>query len=116
MTLTRDQLRHFRQRLEVLAEQIGTRELVAGDSADVVELDQSRLGRLSRMDALQSQAMSAQGSRRRGELRGRIREALERLRAGDYGDCLECGNPIAPARLEIDPAAALCVGCAEQAE
>jgi DnaK suppressor protein len=77
-----------------------------------VELDQQSVGRLSRMDALQQQAMSkASDSQRQAEIR-RIDAALERLRAGDYGACVRCGEDIADARLALDPAVALCVGCA----
>lgn len=42
--------------------------------------------------------------------------ALARLRAGTYGICQSCGQPIDPARLEILPAAALCVDCQRRAE
>jgi DnaK suppressor protein len=86
------------------------------DAAQTVELDQTRTGRLSRMDALQRQAMAhATEQRRRMELR-RIETALVRLDTGEYGECLECGEMIAAARLRLDPAATLCLACAEQAE
>ncbi len=102
-------LEQHRRRLQALA---GT----AGAAAAVVELDQSRVGRLSRMDALQSQAMSQENLRRRDiELR-RISAAQARVAAGDYGFCLACGEPIAAGRLRIDPAATLCIRCAGQHE
>lgn len=40
-----------------------------------------------------------------------IRAALERLDAGTYGDCTECGRPIDPERLEALPWAAHCIDC-----
>lgn len=84
------------------------------EAAATVELDQQRTGRLTRMDALQSQAM-AEATRQRAERELlRIDSALRRLEAGDYGDCLRCGDPIAPGRLQVDPAATLCIDCAEQ--
>lgn len=77
-----------------------------------VELDQSRVGRLSRMDAMQGQAMSQEAQRRRElELR-QIDAAMQRIEAGDYGYCLDCDEPIAEARLEIDPSTPRCVVCA----
>lgn len=77
-----------------------------------VELDQTSVGRLSRMDALQVQAMAQAGqSRRLVELR-RIQAALKRLDEGDYGFCVRCGEDIARKRLELDPAVATCVTCA----
>ncbi len=89
---------------------------VANEAAATVELDQTRVGRLSRMDAMQAQAMSiATNQRRRQQLR-RIEAALKRIEDDEYGDCLHCGESIAPSRLRIDPAATLCIGCAEQAE
>jgi len=86
------------------------------ENARPVELDQSRVGRLSRQDALQSQALSvASLERNRAEIK-RLRGALARIRDGAFGWCAECGEPIAVARLEIDPAADCCVGCAGRRE
>lgn len=77
-----------------------------------VELDQQSVGRVSRVDALQQQAMAqASETNRQQELR-RIDAALHRLADGDYGFCLACGEEIPPKRLEIDPAASHCVACA----
>ena len=79
-----------------------------------VELDQTRVGRLSRMDAMQDQAMAQEAERRRaGELQ-RIDAALERLKSGDYGYCVSCDEDIAPARLKLDPAVATCINCASR--
>jgi len=77
-----------------------------------VELDQQAVGRLSRMDALQNQAMAkATGARRRAE-RARLEAALARIEEGEFGYCEECGEEIAPGRLRLDPAALRCVDCA----
>lgn len=88
--------------------------LEAGDKDRVqpVELDQSKVGRLSRMDAMQGQAMSAAVRRRRERELLRIDAALERLENGEFGYCIRCGAEIPVRRLEIDPAAAQCTGCA----
>lgn len=75
---------------------------------DPVELDQTRVGRLSRMDALQTQAMALETRRRRDV-------ELARIDAGNYGDCTHCGEPIAPARLDADPTTPLCVNCVRSA-
>ena len=77
-----------------------------------VELDQTRVGRLSRMDALQVQAMAVATDQRRELELKRIDVALERLQAGDYGYCMTCDEEIPAKRLELDPAAVLCVDCA----
>jgi DnaK suppressor protein len=86
------------------------------DQRRPVELDQTRVGRLSRMDALQSQAMSVETDRRRSIELGRIEAALERIAEGDYGYCLVCGEDIALQRLELDPTAATCISCARTSE
>jgi len=88
--------------------------LIAGskEARQAVELDQTKVGRLSRMDAIQGQAMALETDRRRQVELQRIDSALKRLEAGDYGVCVRCGEEIAPARLGFDPAATVCVDCA----
>jgi DnaK suppressor protein len=44
-----------------------------------------------------------------------VEAALERLDAGTYGVCLVCGRAIPPERLEVRPAATMCVACATSA-
>jgi len=90
------------------------KDLEAGTEASrIVELDQTRVGRISRMDALQAQAMSQATNRRREVELRRIAAALKRIEEDDYGHCLNCDELIASGRLEIDPAATLCIKCAE---
>lgn len=101
----RNRLLALKQELEELSE-------MSEGSRTIVELDQQSVGRLSRMDALQGQAMAQASERQRRTDLMRIEAALKRLDDGDYGYCLECGEEIAAKRLEIDPAAALCVTCA----
>lgn len=45
-----------------------------------------------------------------------VKRALGRIEDGTYGECVRCGEPIAPARLEARPEAALCIHCARSAE
>ena len=87
----------------------------AAASRKPVALDQQSVGRLSRQDALQQQAMAnAQEARRRGELQ-RIEKALARIDDESYGWCDECGDSIPKKRLEIDPTAQACATCAGRA-
>ena len=51
-----------------------------------------------------------------GRLLHHIDEALRRLRNNKYGKCVECGNPISPARLEAVPHARMCIKCKEAEE
>lgn len=105
-------LQEFAVRLRQLKSVIEALEGDRRGSSDVVELDQTRTGRLSRMDALQAQQMAKAGhARSKIELR-RIEAALRRIESGDFGDCIDCGNAILLARLEANPTVTLCLACA----
>jgi len=104
-----------RHLLSLLSE-LETLNVDSEDAVATVALDQTKVGRLSRMDALQGQAISQEARRRREATMLKARQALKRLESGDYGDCRECGEWINPQRLEMDPAADLCISCAEAAE
>ncbi|WP_115937793.1 TraR/DksA family transcriptional regulator [Aestuariispira insulae] len=77
-----------------------------------VALDQTMQGRLSRMDAMQGQAMAQETERRRMAEIGRIDAALKRIGQGDYGYCVTCDEPIAEKRLRLDPSIPTCIACA----
>lgn len=77
-----------------------------------VELDQQSVGRLSRMDSLQMQAMAKAVEQRRKVRIVALEQALRRIAGGDYGYCVNCGEFIGMRRLEIDPATPKCVQCA----
>jgi DnaK suppressor protein len=82
------------------------------ESRKPVELDQTQVGRLSRMDAMQLQAMAVETGRRREVELQRIDAALRRMEEDDYGFCTACGEVIPEKRLKLDPAAPLCIDCA----
>lgn len=77
-----------------------------------VELDQQSVGRLSRLDSMQVQAMAKAADARRAQEIRRIDAALARLEAGEYGWCVECGEAVSEKRLATDPAAPRCADCA----
>lgn len=78
----------------------------------IVELDQQAVGRLSRMDALQQQAMAKATEGNRIRDIERIEAALARLSGDEFGYCLECGEDIESKRLEINPTVLTCISCA----
>ncbi|RJS94854.1 TraR/DksA C4-type zinc finger protein [Salinisphaera sp. Q1T1-3] len=86
------------------------------DAAGAVELDQTRQGRLSRMDAMQAQAMSQAARNRARQTLQRVAAARKRLDSPDYGSCLDCEEPIAAARLLYDPTTLRCLDCASARE
>ncbi|MDZ7754418.1 MAG: TraR/DksA family transcriptional regulator [Gammaproteobacteria bacterium] len=106
-------LGHFRALLEARREELLRDSEGAAAAADTVELDQTRQGRLSRMDAMQQQAMAKATNQRRGGELQRIAAALKRIDDGDYGVCVVCDEPIAAGRLEVNPTATRCIRCAE---
>jgi DnaK suppressor protein len=106
----------IRDRLVTLRQELESLSAASDESSQTVELDQSRVGRLSRMDAMQAQAMAKESSRRREDTLRSIADALARLDRDDYGHCQSCDEPIPQGRLEFDPTATLCVRCAEMAE
>ncbi len=106
----------MRERLLKLREDIESVIVLSDTSSQVVQLDQSRLGRLSRMDAMQAQAMAQAVGRRREIMLRKIVAALARIDNGEYGLCRSCEEPIHPNRLEFDPTVLLCIQCATKAE
>ena len=102
----------FKPQLEAELAELRSASQDTAQTRKPVELDQQSVGRLSRMDALQGQAMAQASERQRVAELARIDAAVQRIDAGTYGDCLSCGEEIAPGRLEADPAASLCIACA----
>ncbi|MFK5915737.1 MAG: TraR/DksA family transcriptional regulator [Woeseiaceae bacterium] len=79
-----------------------------------VQLDQSKVGRLSRMDAMQIQQMALEASRRRQEQLQKIETTLKRMESDDYGYCFHCDEEIDVRRLLIDPTNTHCIQCADR--
>lgn len=107
-----EQEKRAHARLIALKDELTALSQTAAEDRKPVDLDPQSVGRLSRQDSLQVQAMAkATDARRAGELR-RIDAALTRIKEGEYGWCVECGEAVSEKRLEIDPAAPRCRACA----
>ena len=98
--------------LEVLAAAIAQ----ACASAGTVELDQSKVGRVSRIDAMQQQAMAQSGHARFMVRKRKLTAALDRIQSGAFGLCCKCKVAIEPERLDADLAAVFCKDCADERE
>jgi DnaK suppressor protein len=109
-------MNRFEQKLIALKKSLLEAQETGDQAEQTVELDQTRVGRLSRMDAMQAQAMSIETGRRRRRKLLQIDAALRRIAEDEYGFCQECGEDIAAARLEVDPTVMLCIVCAEAKE
>lgn len=103
----------YRKKLEEMARDL--RSSLEGSAEDTapVELDTS-IGRLSRMDAIQSQQMAVALKQRQQQQLMRVENALKAIDEERYGKCRKCGAEIAEERLEAQPDAVLCVRCASQ--
>ncbi len=84
----------------------------AKDNRKPIALDQTSVGRLSRMDSLQIQAMDKAADAARAKQILRINAAFARIELDDFGYCVTCDEEIASKRLELDPSTPLCIHCA----
>lgn len=114
MPLTEEELEEFRRLLTEQRDSLLSIQETGNQAANVVELDQTKVGRLSRMDAMQAQAMSQETNRRREIQMQRIRSALDRLDSSGFGYCIACDEEISPERLQIEPSVLVCIHCAEK--
>lgn len=110
--LTEDQRAALRAELDRELAKLEQSMVVTDEALRPVALDQTAVGRLSRMDSLQNQGLT-KNLREREQVRlGLIVEALKRMEAGRYGICEECGGPIAFERLFVMPETPACSACA----
>ena len=107
---------NWHERLLALRAELEGIEQSGAEASAVVELDQAKVGRLSRMDAMQAQAMAKASAARRELTLRRIEAALRRIEEDEFGVCRVCDGPINPKRLEFDPTVELCIACASKAE
>ncbi len=101
----------MRARLKAELEALDSDDDLGRQDQATVALDQQSAGRLSRMDAMQRQAMAQATARRRKARKRQIFAALTRADEGELGYCTDCGDVIAPERLQIDPAVPRCLSC-----
>ena len=83
--LTTDEIEVYRARLLAMRSEIEELLESQGTETGPVQLDQTSVGRLSRMDAMQRQAMAQETERRRHNDLRRIDAALKRIETGEEG-------------------------------
>lgn len=116
MALSKAQLKILRKQLQTEQRMLQVALAQIDQSTQAVELDQNRVGRLSRMDALQGQALAQAGEVRQKQRLQSVTHALTLIEHPDYGRCQHCDQWVAYGRLQIDPTALFCVECAAAAE
>jgi DnaK suppressor protein len=109
--LTEEQITELREELGRELARLDRTMETSREAAKPVELDQTSVGRLSRMDALQNQHMSADLHSRNEARHAQIIDALGRMAEGTYGNCSRCGKEIPYGRLLVFPEARTCAGC-----
>ena len=83
----------------------------ADSAAAPVQLDQTLLGRVSRMDAMQQQSVALSTRQHALVTLKKVNAALQAFEQGDYGYCRRCDEPIGFGRLQAQPESSLCLGC-----
>ena len=102
----------FKARLEAELEELESRQSrIADDLAEPLNADSSEQAIEMEDDA----SLEGQGALIAREIAS-VKRALARIEDGTYGECVRCGEDIAPARLEARPEAALCINCARSNE
>ena len=102
----------FRARLEAELEELEARQArIAEDLAEPLNPDSSEQAIEMEDDA----SLEGQGALVAKEIAS-VKRALARIEDGTYGECVRCGEDIAPARLDARPEAALCIDCARSSE
>lgn len=93
-------LARFREKLLARRGQLLVEDQMSEGDRAPVTLEQDSVGRLSRIDAMQVQAMALAQARRRQTERSAIDAAIARIDVNEFGYCIKCGEDIAIARLE----------------
>jgi DnaK suppressor protein len=109
-----ENLEQIRQLLLNMKSDLQEREKTFKEDGKPVELDQTKVGRISRMDAMQVQQMALDASRRRQLQLVKVDSALHRIETGEYGYCLGCDEEIDIRRLMVDPTNTHCIECADK--
>ncbi|MCP5085874.1 MAG: TraR/DksA family transcriptional regulator [Rhodobacteraceae bacterium] len=110
--ITETELSAFRSQLLDFIMELEKDDVASTDNRSTVVLDQQSVGRLSRMDAMQQQAMANATHQRRLAEIARAKAALARMDQGEFGWCVDCGEDIALKRLKHDPSLPTCITCA----
>lgn len=103
--------------------EIKTRDLIAALEQEIGEAEKHKAppgkldgteGRLSRQDSMMNHEFAKDAQRRRQVRLRMLKEALERMDLGTFGQCANCPNPIEDDRLELQPETLLCSTCAKR--
>ena len=106
----------MRQIIESLIKEIHQELEASADASKTAVTPDSAIGRISRVEAMQTRHIGEASARARKERLALLKKALDAIDDGDYGLCEGCEEPIPFARLKLIPEATLCVACASSIE
>ena len=108
--LTPEQIDQFRAELQRTLIRI-QRSVNGNGNGHIVDLDQSAVGRLSRIEALQNAGFTQDLKARERHQLEEVLAALDRIEQGVYGLCTNCRGPIRFERLQVFPETRTCNSC-----
>lgn len=103
--------------------EIKTRDLVAALEQEIQDAEKHKAppgkldgteGRLSRQDTLMNHEFAKEAQRRRQVRLQLLKDALERMDLGTFGQCANCSAAIENDRLELQPETLVCANCAKR--
>lgn len=115
-SLSATQLKNIQALLLELQAELLEQLSISEEASAVVTLDQTAVGRVSRVDAMQQQSMAV-STRSKANLKlRRVRAAIAAIAREEYGYCASCDEDIGVRRLLAQPEATLCFGCQDKAD
>lgn len=102
---------HFRELLLALNKKLET-SLSSEDPAEESAKPNDAIGLVTRVEAIQTHSMNAATRLQQQKRHRQVQYALQALKQGTYGQCVQCEGEIPKGRLEIMPETRLCVECA----
>ena len=109
--LTKDQVAELAADLDRVLRKLERSMRATEEAMRPVTLDQSAVGRLSRIDSLQNQGLTRNLQERERAKLGQVVTAFQRMEKGTYGLCVECGHEIPFERLLVFPETPTCTPC-----
>lgn len=114
--LREEQLDELRGALEKLEKELQQQLERGKSSTEAVKLDQTLVGRVSRMDAMQQQSVALSTLNKTRNRLKKVLAAIAAFDSGEYGYCSRCDEAIAFGRLQAQPEARLCISCQDRAD
>ncbi len=112
--LNSSQIQELQQLLLIARTELKQQLSFNTSASEPVKLDQSAVGRVSRVDAIQQQHMAVSTRRQAQQRLERLNVAIKAINNEDYGYCQDCDEPINYRRLQVQPEAVVCLTCQQK--